>query len=145
MPQDIFGKFKSKKVAVVGAGVANRPLINVLLDCGADVKIYDKKSREEFGGYAYELESRGAELFTGNDYLDNLEGDIIFKTPGMRRDSDAFVKAEKLGCVISSEMELFFELCPCPVIAVTGSDGKTTTCLLYTSLSTLISVTILAQ
>ena len=71
----------------------------------------------------------------GKDYLAGMEEDeIIFRTPGLRFDVPALAAARKRGAVVTSEMELFFELCPCPIFGVTGSDGKTTT-LVYEMLS----------
>ena len=69
-------------------------------------------------------------------YLDNLKGDIIFKTPGIRGDIDELCKARKRGTLVTSEMEMFFKLCPCKTIGVTGSDGKTTTTTLIAKILT---------
>ena len=66
-------------------------------------------------------------MVLGEDYLDKLEGEIIFKTPGLRFDNPALQEAQSRGAKITSEMEVFFDVCPCKIIAVTGSDGKTTT------------------
>lgn len=105
---------KDKKIAVIGIGVSNEPLIRLLRDSGADVTARDKNDK---GG---EL---GVKLVTGEGYLDNIDEDVIFRSPGVRPDK---IKARP-GAVITSEMEAFFEVCPCPIIAITGSDGKTTT------------------
>ena len=77
----------------------------------------------------YELCGLGVETVLGENYLDKIADgtEMVFKTPGVRYDVPALVEAEKNGAVISSEMELFFETCPSKIIAVTGSDGKTTT------------------
>jgi UDP-N-acetylmuramoylalanine--D-glutamate ligase len=69
----------------------------------------------------------GAELRLGEDYLENLDFDIIFRTPGLLPSHPSLESAKAKGAVITSEMELFFALCPCKTIAITGSDGKTTT------------------
>jgi UDP-N-acetylmuramoylalanine--D-glutamate ligase len=64
----------------------------------------------------------------GEDYLKNLKGfDIIFKTPAVRPDIPELVREKERGAVVTSEMEVFSELCPAEIFAVTGSDGKTTT------------------
>lgn len=120
-------KITGKKAAVVGIGVSNLPLIDFLLSCGAEVIACDKKDRGEFADIADTLESKGVILKLGSNYLNNLDVDVIFKSPGIRPDIAEFEEARKSGAVIASEMELFFELCPCEIIAVTGSDGKTTT------------------
>lgn len=126
---------KGKNVSVIGIGISNRPLIKYLAAAGAKVTAYDKKTEEKLGEIAGELKSLGVSLVLGENYLDNLTGDIIFKTPGMRYDNPAIVKAKEQGSVITSEMEVFFEICPAKLIAVTGSDGKTTTTtLIYTML-----------
>ena len=118
---------KNKTVAVIGIGVSNRPLIETLLKAGISVVACDRKSRDGLGEYASKLEALGARLQLGEQYLDHLDQDIIFRTPGMRPDVPALTAAAKKGSQITSEMEVFFEVCPCPIIAVTGSDGKTTT------------------
>ena len=118
---------KDKKIGVIGIGISNRPLIKYLVDAGAYVTAYDKKTESQLGDIAAELKSIGVELVLGEGYLDNLCGDIIFKTPGMRYDNPAILAAKDRGSVITSEMEVFFEICPANIIAVTGSDGKTTT------------------
>ena len=117
---------RSKRCAVVGIGISNRPLIGFLLMRGAIVCARDKKTREEIGEYADEIEKQGAILKLGEDYLEDLDEEIIFRSPGMRPDIPAFAKAVANGAVLTSEMELFFELTPATVIGITGSDGKTT-------------------
>ncbi len=119
---------KNKKTAVVGIGISNRPLIKYLVKLGAEVSAFDKKSRKEIGSIAEELESLGVKLVIGEDYLEFLHGyQVIFKTPSMRIDSPAFLKAKDEHTYITSEMEEFVKYCPAKIIGVTGSDGKTTT------------------
>ena len=125
--QDYLASIKGKRVAVIGIGVSNTPLIKMLLRAGISVTACDKNEREDFGGRLEELESLGAELHLGPDYLVGLDHDLIFRTPGMRPDEPQLMAARERGSVITSEMELFFQTCPCKIIAVTGSDGKTTT------------------
>ena len=125
---EAFKKFvNGKKISVVGIGISNLPLIKFLNENGAIVTAYDKKTQEELGETATELKSLGISLNCGENYLDNLEGEIIFKTPGMRFDLPQLQNAQNRGSIITSEMEVFFEVCPCKIFAVTGSDGKTTT------------------
>ena len=118
---------KHKRVAVIGIGVSNTPLIRMLLRAGIDVTACDKNSREALGGVAEELESLGARLQLGEGYLEKLDQDVIFRTPGLRPDVPALEAARARGGEVTSEMEVFFQVCPCKIIAVTGSDGKTTT------------------
>ena len=123
-----------KTVAVIGIGVSNRPLIELLLERGVDVTACDRKERAALGGLADSLEAKGCRLRLGPDYLKNLDQDIIFRTPGMRPDVPELAEAVSHGSRLTSEMEVFCEVCPCPQIAVTGSDGKTTTTTLIASL-----------
>ena len=125
--QEYLAGLRGKTVAVIGIGVSNTPLIKMLLRSGIRVTACDKKRREEFGGLAEELESLGAELRLGPDYLRGLDQDVIFRTPGLRPDVSELLLAQAKGSVVTSEMEVFFQVCPCHTIAVTGSDGKTTT------------------
>lgn len=131
-----FKKFISgKKTAVVGIGVSNIPLINSLLSLGAIVTAFDKKNREELGDIANEFDNKGVKLELGSGYLDNLRGfDVVFKTPSMRIDSEALVKAKEEGAYITSEMEEFVRYTKGKVYAVTGSDGKTTTTTIISKL-----------
>ena len=131
-------ELNGKNVAVCGVGVSNLPLIDFLLDKGAKVFARDKKTYEKMGNTATLLESKGVTLILGDDYLENITEDIIFRSPGIRYDKPQFVAAVNNGAVLTSEMQLFFELCPATIIGVTGSDGKTTT-------TTLISKMLEAQ
>ncbi len=126
--REYLDNIKGKKVAVLGIGVSNTPLIRMLLRAGVEVTACDKRRREDFDDRVEELKSLGANVCLGEDYLEHLEGqDIIFRTPGMRPDLPQLTAAVRRGSVLTSEMEVFFQVCPCPIIGVTGSDGKTTT------------------
>lgn len=116
-----------KRVDVVGIGISNTPVIRLLAGAGAHVTAYDKNTKQKLGAVADELEALGVTLVLGDNYLDKLSGDIIVKTPGLRFDHPAIASAVSRGASLTSEMELFFDVCPCKIIAVTGSDGKTTT------------------
>lgn len=110
-----------------GIGISNTPLILDFLKQGARVIACDRREREQVGELADRLEAAGAELKLGEGYLDNLEVDIIFRTPGMNFHLEELERARKRGIAVTSEMEVFFDLCPATIFAVTGSDGKTTT------------------
>ena len=125
--EEYLSSLQNKTVAVIGIGVSNRPLIELLLSRGVAVTACDKKDRAALGALAEELEGKGCRLRLGPDYLKNLAEDVIFRTPGMRPDLPELTAAVERGSVLTSEMEVFFAVCPCPIIAVTGSDGKTTT------------------
>ena len=127
-----FKEFKNyisnKKVAVVGIGVSNIPLINFLLQLGAHVTGFDRKTKEDLGEVAIDFEAKGVKLELGEGYLDNLIGyEVVFKSPSMRIDSEALVRAKSEGAYITSEMEEFVRYTKGKIYAVTGSDGKTTT------------------
>ena len=129
--QEYMNTLKGKRVAVIGIGVSNTPLIERLLQGGVQVLACDKRDRGSFHGLIEELERKGLEVCLGADYLDHLDGvDVIFRTPGLRPDVPQIAKAVEQGATLTSEMEVFLSLCPCQVIAVTGSDGKTTTTII---------------
>lgn len=125
--EEYLSSLRNKTVAVIGIGVSNRPLIELLLSRGVAVTACDKKDRATLGALAEELVGKGCRLRLGPDYLKDLTEDVIFRTPGMRPDLPELHAAVERGSTLTSEMEVFFEVCPCPILAVTGSDGKTTT------------------
>lgn len=118
---------KGKRITVIGIGISNRPLIRYLAEHGAQVTACDRKTEAQLADVLQELSPLGVAFSLGDTYLDALDADIIFKTPGMRFDHPALLAAQENGAEITSEMEVFFDICPCRTIAVTGSDGKTTT------------------
>ena len=124
---DYIESLRHKTVVVIGIGVSNTPLLELLLAEGIRVTACDKRSREQMGEQAEHLEQLGCALHLGADYLKGLDADVIFRTPGLRPDVPEIAACVERGAVLTSEMEVFFEVCPCPIIAVTGSDGKTTT------------------
>ena len=132
--EEYLTSLQNQPVAVIGIGVSNQPLIRLLLSRGISVTACDKKSREALGVVGDQLEAMGCRLQLGEDYLQGLDQDVIFRTPGMRPDLPELVSAVERGSKLTSEMEVFFEVCPCPVIAVTGSDGKTTTTTIISEL-----------
>ena len=125
-----------KNITVIGIGISNLPLIKYLVSLGANVTACDRRSAEELGENYTELEKLGVKFNLGDGYLNNLSGDMIFKTPGMRYDVPELLKAKENGSIVTSEMEVFFEVCPSHIIAVTGSDGKTTTTTLIHKMMT---------
>lgn len=125
--QEYIASLRGKTVAVIGIGVSNTPLLRLLLREGIAVTACDRSDRAKLGALAEELEAAGAVLQLGDGYLQGLDQDVIFRTPGLRPDVPELEAARARGSVITSEMEVFFQVCPCPIIAVTGSDGKTTT------------------
>lgn len=129
------GFIRDKKVAVVGIGVSNIPLINFLVKLDAKVTAFDIKTEDKLGMIAEEFKNKGVKLSLGENYLDNLSGfDVVFKTPSMRIDCDALVRAKEEEAYITSEMEEFVRYCKGKIYGVTGSDGKTTTTTIISKL-----------
>lgn len=142
--RDFLQSLKGKRVAVCGIGNNNTPVIRQFLSYGANVYACDRRTREELGEEtAAALEAEGAVLRLGEDYLDHLGGmELILRTPGMKPYLPAFEAARRQGITVTSEMELFFDLCPAPIYAVTGSDGKTTTTTIVAGLLTAAGKTV---
>ena len=131
---EYFESLKEKNVLVLGLGVSNRPLVRLLLSFGCRVTGCDRTPREKLDAEVLELEQAGCTLQVGDGYLDGLRADVVFRTPGMHPDNPALQQLRRGGAEVTSEMEVFFEVCPCKIIAVTGSDGKTTTTTLISEL-----------
>lgn len=129
-----FSGLKDQKIAVLGLGVSNRPLVRLLLEFGCDVVGCDKTPREKLETEVLELEKLGCKLQVGENYLEGVRADVVFRTPGMHPGNPAIEALRQRGAKITSEMEVFFEVCPCNLIAVTGSDGKTTTTTLVSEM-----------
>ena len=126
---------RGKSIAVIGLGVSNRPLLRLLLDAGYTVSVRDKRTREAFGeDEAAALEAAGCRLVLGDGYLAGITEDVIFRTPGLHPFTPELAAAKARGALLTSEMEAFFTVCPCRIIAVTGSDGKTTTTTIISEL-----------
>ena len=127
-----FESLKGKRIAVLGLGVSNRPLVRLLLEYGCDVLGCDRTPREKLDAEVLELEQAGCRLHLGEEYLKNVEADVVFRTPSMH---PGFLEdIRRKGAAVTSEMEVFFEVAPCHLIAVTGSDGKTTTTTLISEM-----------
>ena len=125
--QRFMDSLKGKRVTFCGVGVSNTPVAELFAQKGAKITICDKRSKEQLGDIGDRLQKIGATFHTGENYMANLDADIVFRTPGMRYYIPELNEARRKGMAVTSEMEMFFDLCPCPIIAVTGSDGKTTT------------------
>ena len=129
-----FTSLKNKKIIVLGLGVSNQPLVRLLLSYGCQVTGCDRTPREKVDAAVLELEEMGCTLRLGDGYLDDLQGDLVFRTPGMHPANPALEALRQAGAEVTSEMEVFFEVCPCKIIGVTGSDGKTTTTTLISEI-----------
>lgn len=132
--KEYFDSVCGKKVAFIGLGRTNLPLIKMFCDAGAEVFACDSKNIEQLGECAFTAQEYGATLSLGETYLSSLDVEMVFRTPGMNYNHPALIKMRNEGVLVTSEMELFFELCPCKIVAVTGSDGKTTTTTIISEL-----------
>lgn len=132
--KEYFESQKGKRIAFCGLGRSNLPLIKLYKSFGAYVIACDRRSFEELGTIAAELSEIGVELSLGESYLCNLDVDTVFRTPGMNYNMPELINFRKNNIEVTSEMEVFFKLCPCKIIAVTGSDGKTTTTTIISEL-----------
>ncbi len=132
--EEYFEGLRGKRVAVIGLGISNRPLVRMLLDRGIPVECRDRTPREKLLPEVLELERLGAVLTLGESYLENIEADVVFRTPGLNAFCPQLMALREKGTAVTSEMEAFFAVCPCPILGVTGSDGKTTTTTLTAKL-----------
>ena len=132
--KEYLSSLAGKRVAVVGAGISNRPLIALLVQADVDLTVCDRTTAEALGDFYTEYAKQDVTFRLGEGYLDDLSADIIFRTPGMHPGQPALRAAAERGAVVTSEMEVFFSLCPCRIFAITGSDGKTTTTTLTAEL-----------
>ncbi len=133
MLKEYASEYKNKKVGFVGMGVSNLPVIRLFISAGAKCIVRDKNDLKDRDFYT-ELVENGVEFISGEGYLDSIDETLLFLSPAVRPDIDGIAKARENGTRVTSEMEEFFNLCPCKTIAVTGSDGKTTTTTLIAKL-----------
>ena len=132
--EQYFTALRGKKIAVLGLGISNRPLVRLLLEFGCDVTGCDRTPREKLDAEVLELEKQGCRLSLGDTYLEGIQADVLFRTPGMHPGNPAIRALAEKGAQVTSEMEVFFKVAPCHLIAVTGSDGKTTTTTLVSEM-----------
>ncbi len=120
---------RGKKVAIIGIGVSNLPLLEYFYDLNARVTIFDSKESNQISVEAMQkIEKYGFEFIGGKDSLSRLKGfDIIFRSPSCMPDRPELAEAVENGAVLTSEIEMVLKLAPCKVIGVTGTEGKTTT------------------
>ena len=125
--ENFFEFINGKTIALCGIGRSHMPLAKLFTQKGASVTMRDRRSFETLREEGKELEKLGVRLVLGEDYLEDLCEDIVFRTPGMKYSLPQLQKAKSEGKIVTSELEVFFDICPCKIYAVTGSDGKTTT------------------
>ena len=133
MLKEYASNYKGKTVGFVGMGVSNLPVIKLFAANGASCVVRDKNDLSDRDFYS-ELVSLGVDFICGENYLDGINETLLFLSPAVRPDLNGIDQARKSGTRVTSEMEEFFRLCPCKKIAVTGSDGKTTTTTLIAKL-----------
>lgn len=127
-------KIQNQKIGILGLGEENLELVKYLFINGAtDITLLDAKSEKELSHYLSDLKDFNFKTNFGENYLKNLEAfNIIYRTPGISYLLPEIQNALVKGTEISSQTKVFFELCPCPIIGVTGTKGKgTTSTLIY--------------
>ena len=135
--KEYLDSLKCKKVAFVGMGVANVPCAKWLASHGVEVYACDKRDKEYIGAdICTELEALGVHFSLGDDYLSVLpDMDIVFRSHGILPFQNPWIgECIERGQKVTTEMEVFFSLCPSKIIAVTGSNGKTTTTTLISKM-----------
>ena len=118
-----------KKVAIIGLGISNIPLLDYFYKLHCKVSIFDKREEGKLDKQAVEkIQNNAFELYTGPEAMNHLVGfDVIFRSPSCRPDTPEIMKEIERGAVLTSEIEMLMQTCPGTVIGITGSDGKTTT------------------
>lgn len=120
---------RGKKVAIIGMGVSNIPLLDYLYNKGSKVIVFDRRAISDINQEAVsKINQYSFELIYGENSLDELVGfDIIFRSPSCRPDTPQIVKEVERGAILTSEIEMVLKLAPCKIIGITGTEGKTTT------------------
>lgn len=119
-------KLKESNIAILGLGVSNIPLLEYLYELGSNITVFNTKELDS--NLIEKLDKLNVKYYIGENALDNLIGfDIIFRSPSILPTRKELVEASNNGCIITSEVKEVLNLCPCKVIGITGSDGKTTT------------------
>lgn len=138
--QEFINELKSKKIAIIGAGVSNLPLIKILHNASCDITLFDKKELNDMEANTSKyLKENNIKTSLGDNYLEKLTGfDVIFRSPSFLPTNPYLVEEAKRGALITTEIEQVIRLAPCKVIGITGSKGKTTTTtILYNLLISL--------
>ena len=118
-----------RKVAVIGLGVSNLPLLEYLYNKKAQVTVFDERTLEEIPEETInKINTYEFDTFFGKNCLENLNGfNVIFRSPSCLPTRPELQKEADRGAIVTTEVEMLMEMCPCKIIGVTGSDGKTTT------------------
>ena len=120
---------KNKKVAIIGLGVSNLPLLDYFYNKNSIVTVFDGRDLEKIPkDIVDKIKRYKMEIYTGKDYLSNLNGfDLILRSPSCLPTTPELEKEAERGAIVTTEIELLMKMCPCQIIGITGSDGKTTT------------------
>lgn len=120
---------KSKKIAIIGLGVSNKPLIEYLYNLGAEITVFDNRNQDKIDVDIWDkIIEHNLPYSLGENYLSKLKGfDYIFRSPSCRPDLPEILDEVNRGAILTSEIEQVLKLTPCKTIGITGSDGKTTT------------------
>ena len=120
---------KYRKVAIIGLGVSNLPLLDYLYENKANVTIFDERNIDEIPKEVLDkMTQYNFGFYFGNNSLENLKGfNIIFRSPSCLPTRPELQEEEKNGAIVTTEIEMLMKMAPCKIIGVTGSDGKTTT------------------
>ena len=126
----------NQKIAVIGLGVSNIPLIDYLYNKHADVSVFDDREEEKINKEIRDkIKLYGFKQYLGAGNLENLQGfDLIFRSPSCLPTKPELVKEANRGAIITTEIEQLMKLAPCKIIGITGSDGKTTTTTLISEI-----------
>lgn len=133
MLEEYIKSYANRKVGFVGVGISNMPIIRLFSKHRINITVRDAKDITK-GEFGEELASLGVECFVGDKYLEEIDEDVLFLSPGVKQFMPEFKAAKSNGTVLTTEMQEFIKLCPCKTIGVTGSDGKTTTTTLIAKL-----------
>lgn len=127
---------KFRKVAIIGLGVSNLPLLDYMYEKKARVTVFDERNIESISKEVMDkITTYGFEFNLGKNCLEKLKGfDIIFRSPSCLPTRPELQQEENRGAIITTEIEMVMKMCPCKIIGVTGSDGKTTTTSLIHSI-----------
>lgn len=120
---------KFRKVAVIGLGVSNLPLLDYLHEKKAKVTVFDQRTIDQIPKEVMDIITQNSfEFSLGENYLSKLQGfDLILRSPSCLPTIPELVAEAERGALVTTEIELLIKMCPAKIIGVTGSDGKTTT------------------
>ena len=120
---------RNRKVAIIGLGVSNLPLLEYLHLYKANVTVFDSKEIDDIPKEIMDkITKYSMEFSFGKNSLQNLVGfDLIFRSPSCLPTKPELMAEAERGAIITTEIEMLMEMCPGKIIGVTGSDGKTTT------------------